>query len=73
MPACISTFATRMTWPTQMRCVLADPDEVERLRRCARERAETSYSWDSITDEYESYFASLLNGKLTRASGAAPG
>ena len=47
---------------TQMRCVLADPDEVERLRRCARERAETSYSWDSITDEYETYFASLLNG-----------
>ena len=47
----------------QMRRVLADPDEVERLRRCARERAETSYSWDSITDEYESYFVSLLNGK----------
>jgi glycosyltransferase involved in cell wall biosynthesis len=45
-----------------MRCVLADPDEVERLRTSARQRAETSYSWDSITDEYDAYFAGLLNG-----------
>jgi glycosyltransferase involved in cell wall biosynthesis len=46
---------------TQMRRVLDDPDDVERLRRRARERAETSYSWDAITDEYEAYFTTLVD------------
>lgn len=44
-----------------MRRVLEDPDEVDRLRRRARERAHDSYTWDAVTDDYEAYFDGLSN------------
>lgn len=36
-----------------MQQALADPDMAERLRQQARERAQALYSWDSVTDAYE--------------------
>ncbi len=39
--------------------LLADPAQVESLRQKARERAERLYSWDAVTDAYESLVVSL--------------
>jgi glycosyltransferase involved in cell wall biosynthesis len=45
----------------QMRFVLEHPDEVQRLRGVAQERAQNSYTWDALTDDYEAYFATLID------------
>lgn len=44
----------------QLRALLTDPGEVERLRRKAEERVRARYSWDAVTDGYEAYFTELL-------------
>jgi glycosyltransferase involved in cell wall biosynthesis len=43
-----------------MRAVIGDPEEVERLRRLAEERVTAHYTWDAVTDEYEAYFGELM-------------
>ena len=40
--------------------LLANPDEVEAFRQKARQRAETTYSWESVTDAYEALFYTLV-------------
>jgi glycosyltransferase involved in cell wall biosynthesis len=37
---------------------------VEQLRRKARERVRTEYSWEAITDRYEELFRWLVKGSL---------
>jgi glycosyltransferase involved in cell wall biosynthesis len=44
----------------QMRTLLEDPAEVDRLRELAAVRARDRYSWDAVTDQYEAYFRSLV-------------
>ena len=39
--------------------VLADPDVVQEYRLNTRQRAETLYSWDTVTDQYEALFAEM--------------
>lgn len=45
---------------TRMREVIADPELVSDLRRRAEARVRTHYSWDAVTDQYESYFEELM-------------
>ena len=42
-----------------IRKVLADEDLVEESRVKTRLRADTLYSWDAITDQYEALFAEM--------------
>lgn len=44
----------------QMRALIDEPDEVLRLRRLAEERVRGQYTWDAVTDGYETYFRELL-------------
>jgi glycosyltransferase involved in cell wall biosynthesis len=48
----------------QLRRTLADGALVDRLRRKAQERAKARYSWDAVTDAYESLFKDLVKKKL---------
>jgi len=48
----------------KLRWTLEHPDEVEQLRRKARERVRTEYSWEAITDRYEELFRWLVKGSL---------
>jgi len=44
--------------------LLSDPDLVAKYALLARRRAETIYTWESVTDAYESLFYHLLNQPL---------
>jgi glycosyltransferase involved in cell wall biosynthesis len=44
----------------QLRDLLADPEEVSRLRHLAEERIRAHYTWDAVTNQYEAYFAELI-------------
>lgn len=50
----------------QITALLAEPAEIERLRRLAEQRVRDSYGWDAVTDSYEAYFAELMAGGRTR-------
>lgn len=41
--------------------LLADPEKVARYAVLARERAQTIYTWKTVTDAYERYFYELLD------------
>lgn len=41
--------------------LLSDPHAIEQLRERAVERAASEYSWDALTDAYESYFHELVS------------
>lgn len=43
----------------QISTLLHDPDGVARLRELAQLRVQSRYSWDAITDTYETYFGEL--------------
>lgn len=43
-----------------LRALLADPDKVAEYRVRARRRAETAYSWETVTDAYESLCHQVL-------------
>lgn len=43
-----------------LQMLLDDPVQVARLQQAARERAQTVYSWEGVTDAYEQLFKSLL-------------
>jgi glycosyltransferase involved in cell wall biosynthesis len=53
-------FRDRNELTIRMRELINRPDEVDRLRNLAGERAESRYSWDAVTDAYLSYFGELL-------------
>jgi glycosyltransferase involved in cell wall biosynthesis len=44
---------------TQLRGLLGDPGVVDDLRNRAERRVVERYSWDAVTDQYESYFREL--------------
>ena len=44
--------------------LVRDGDERERLGRAAAARAEQSFSWDHVTDEYERLFKQLAGPRL---------
>lgn len=44
--------------------LLADPDLVATYARSARQRAQSVYTWESVTDAYERMFYQLLNQPL---------
>jgi glycosyltransferase involved in cell wall biosynthesis len=44
---------------TVLRALIQDESTVERYRGLARARAQDEYSWDTVTDQYESLFARL--------------
>lgn len=44
--------------------LLNDPELVEEYRQRARQRAETTYSWERVTDAYERLFYSVLGKPL---------
>lgn len=50
----------------QLRRVLADPYLVQEYGQRAMQRVQTYYSWDRITDQYETLFAHLLNRASVR-------
>jgi len=45
----------------QLRALIADPAEVDRLRLLASARVRERFGWDAITDSYEQYFRELLD------------
>ena len=45
----------------QMRAVLGDAAEVERLRLLAEQRVLQRYTWDRVTADYEAYFRELVD------------
>jgi glycosyltransferase involved in cell wall biosynthesis len=45
---------------SRLRELIANPERARALRIASRQRAETTYSWDAITDSYEAWFQSLL-------------
>lgn len=49
----------------------ADPVLVGEMRERARMRARSQYSWETVTDEYESLFNRLVTGR-SRAAAASP-
>jgi glycosyltransferase involved in cell wall biosynthesis len=54
--------------------LLADPEQIDRYRQAAAERARTVYSWEAVTDAYERLAVELATGRpisgLRAASGA---
>lgn len=60
-------FEDAASLTAQLRRIVENPaaPEFEALRRAARERARTTYSWDAITDRYEQLFRQLTVGRLS--------
>lgn len=52
----------------QLQWLIDHPERVGAYRRRAKERAESLYSWDAVTDQYEQLFADLISspGPLRR-------
>lgn len=50
----------------QVRDLLRDGTEVDRLRALAERRARDRYGWDAVTSEYEAFFGELLVGGARR-------
>lgn len=49
----------------RIRDLLDAPRTVTRLREAAQQRVVERYSWDAVTDEYESYFTDILAARGT--------
>jgi glycosyltransferase involved in cell wall biosynthesis len=49
--------------------LLSQPEMVEEYRRQARQRAQTYYTWEAVTDAYEQLFYQLCNKPLPDAKG----
>jgi glycosyltransferase involved in cell wall biosynthesis len=47
----------------ELAALLADPERVRGLGAAARRRARDHYSWEAVTDAYESLFAGLTSGQ----------
>jgi glycosyltransferase involved in cell wall biosynthesis len=47
--------------------LIAHPDEVARYRELARARAESRFSWEAVTDQYEELFDRLVRGRVVVA------
>ena len=50
---------------SRIRDLLDAPRTVNRLRVAAEQRVVERYSWDAVTDEYETYFTDILAGRTT--------
>lgn len=49
-----------------LRSLLTDPGKAAKYRQRAREHARNFYSWESVTDDYERLFTTLLDGNPVR-------
>lgn len=50
----------------QIRILLRDGAEVDRLRALAECRVRERYGWDAVTNEYETFFEELVGGGVSR-------
>ena len=46
----------------QLQVLLDDPSLADELRKCAHQRASERFGWDAITDAYETWLRSLVDG-----------
>lgn len=47
----------------KLRGLIADLNTIEDLRRRARDRVHQCFSWETVTDRYEAFFARVLHGQ----------